>query len=67
MVDKENCRRLEPRSVKSIEEGIEFATKCYDVMGRYAKNATQTVLKVVDPNRLSHAQDVDRVVRLIKK
>lgn len=67
MVDKENCRRLEPRSVKSIEEGIEFATKCYDVMGRYAKNATQTVFKVVDPNRLSHAQDVDRVVRLIKK
>lgn len=67
MVDMENCKKLEPKSVQSIEEGIEFAIQNYEVMGRFAKSATQTVLKVVDPDRLSHAQDVDRIVRLIKK
>lgn len=67
MVDMENCKKLEPRSVKSIEEGIDFAIRFYDAMGRYAQNATQTVLKVVDSGRLSHAQDVDRIVHQIKK
>ena len=67
MVDMENCKELEPMSVKSIEEGIDFAIRFYDAMGSYAKNATQTVLKVVDPDRFSHAQDVDTVVRQINK
>lgn len=67
MVDNQNCVRIEAHSVKSIEEKIKFALNNYDLMGDYAKNATQTVIKVVDSNRLSHAQDVDRIVRQIQK
>lgn len=67
MVDMDNCKKLEPRSVKSIEEGIVFATRFYDAMGHYAQNATKTVLKVIDPNRPTHAQDVDRIVHQIKQ
>lgn len=66
MIDGLNCKRITERSVKSIEEGLDFAMRSYETMGEYAKNATQTVLKVVDPNRLSHAQDVDRIVKSIK-
>ena len=63
MVDNYNCKKLEPKSVKSIEDGISFAINNYSNMGHFARNATQTVLEVVNPSRLSHAQDVDRVVR----
>ncbi len=65
MVDGFNCKELEPRSVKSIEDGIIFAINNYGIMGGFARNATQTVLKVVDPTRLSHAQDVDKVARQV--
>ena len=66
MVDKFNCLKITERSVKSIEDGILFAINNYELMGTYANNATQTVLKVIDPKRLSHAQDVDRVIRHVK-
>lgn len=62
MVDGQNCKRIEPMSVQSIEDGIEYAIHNYRTMGEYAKNATNTVMRVVDSKRLSHAQDVDRVV-----
>lgn len=65
MVDNFNCKRLEERSVQSIEDGLRFAMSSYNEMGAFAKNATKTILKVVDPNRLSHAQDVDRVLHSI--
>lgn len=67
MVDNYNCKRLEERSVKSIEETLKYAMSNYEEMGVFANNATKTILQVVDPKRLSHAQDVDRIVRTINK
>jgi len=67
MVDGQNCKKIEPKSVESIEKGIEFAIQNYKKMGEYANNATQTVLQVVNPKRLSHAQDVNNAIRGIKK
>lgn len=67
MADQYNCKKLEERSVKSIEDGLKYAMSNYEEMGEYARNATKTILQVVDPKRLSHAQDVDRIVRTIKK
>lgn len=66
MVDNYNCKRLEERSVKSIEYGLKFAMSNYEAMGVCANNATKTILQVVDSRRLSHAQDVDRIVRTLK-
>lgn len=63
MEDGKNCRKIEPKSVESIEKGIIFAINNYTIMGDYAHNATQTVLQVVDPKRLTHAQDVDKAIR----
>lgn len=63
MVDKYNCVRIEPRSADSIKEAIKSALESYETMGDYARNATNTVLAVVDHNRLSHAQDVDKAIR----
>lgn len=67
MVDGHNCKRIMEHSVKSIEDGLCFAMNSYDTMGIYANNATQTVLQVINPQRLSHAQDVDKVIRSIDK
>ena len=67
MIDGKNCKRIMERSAVSIEEGLNFAMHSYDTMGEYAKNATQTVLKVIDPNRLSHAQDVDNAIRELNR
>lgn len=62
MKDGVNCKRIEACSAKSIEEGILFAINNYRMMIDYANNATQIVLKVFDPNRLSHAQDVNKAI-----
>lgn len=67
MVDGKNCVKIKERSAKSIEGKILFAIDNYEKMGEYAHNATKTVQEVLAPDRLSHAQDVDRVVRQIKK
>ena len=67
MVDGNNCVKIIERSSKSIEEKLQFAIDNYEMMGKYAINATQTIQKVVDPKRLSHAEDLDRVVRQINK
>lgn len=65
MKDGVNCKMIEARSSKSIEEALSYAMNHYNEMIGYAHQATKTVLKVIAPSRLSHAQDVDRVIRSI--
>lgn len=67
MKDRYNCVRIQERSVDSIVEALLYAIENYETMGEYAHNATDTVLKVLDPKRLSHAQDVDKSIRELNK
>lgn len=53
MRDNYNCKRIEPRSVDSIVEGLCFAMDSYQQLGKYAQNATQTVVRILQ--RKSHA------------
>lgn len=62
MKQKENCLKIETHSTASIVETISYALSHYNSMATLAMNATQTVLKVIDPKRLSHAQDVNLVI-----
>lgn len=63
MVDQFNCKEIIPRSVESIVEQVAFAFDHYEQMILYAKNGTNTVLKIVDPNRLTHAQHLVKMIR----
>lgn len=58
MKNKENCLRIEPRSVDSIADALIYAINNYDEMGVMAKNATELVATVVDHNRPSHARQL---------
>ena len=62
MVDGTNCKRIEERSVSSIKESLSYAINNYKEMGCLAKHATDTVSKVLDPCRPSHAQDVNNAI-----
>lgn len=65
MKDGVNCLAIEKQSVDSIVEKMTYAMEHYDEMIRYALAAKETVLKVVDSHRPTHAQDVDRLVKTI--
>lgn len=67
MVDGINCKRVETRSVDDLVNCISFALENYSVMVDYARNATKTVLPIIDSHRPSHAQDVDKAIKRIKK
>ncbi len=67
MKDRYNCYRIQERSVNSIIDALTFAMGNYDQMGIFAKQATETVLKVLDPNRPSHAQDINNSISVLKK
>ena len=63
MKDKYNCIEIEPKSEESIVEGLEYAMNNYEAMIRYAKNGFDTVSKIVDVNRLSHAGMLNEIIR----
>lgn len=63
MKDGWNCKEIKPKSVDSIVEGLEFAIKNYDKMAEFAKNGTNTVFKIVDSQRLTHAQHLDKIIK----
>lgn len=63
MKDKYNCIEIEPKSEESIVEGLEYAINNYEEMIRYAKNGFDTVSKIVDVNRLSHAEMLNEIIR----
>lgn len=63
MKDGLNCKEIKPRSVESIVDGLEFAINNYDKMIEFAKNGTETVLKIVDGKRLTHAQHLNKIIK----
>lgn len=58
MIDGENCKRIDAKSVESIVDALTYAMNNYEDMGRMAKNATEMVAKVVDHNRPTHARQL---------
>ena len=62
MKDKNNCLRLEPRSVDSIVEALTFSFNHYDEMGKLAMNGAKMVAKIVDRNRPSHACQLFNII-----
>lgn len=58
MKDGENCKALEPQSVKSIMDALTYAINNYGDMGRLAMNATEMVAKIVNHKRPSHARQL---------
>lgn len=58
-----NCLEIKPKSVDSIVDRLEFALNNYDKMIAYAKNGTQTVSKIVESKRLTHAQHLNAILK----
>lgn len=67
MKDGVNCLAIEKQSVKSIVEKLSYAMDHYDEMIQYAQNAKETVSKIVDSHRPTHAQDVNNAIRGLNK
>lgn len=63
MKDGFNCKRIEPRSVESIYNGLKFAMDNYGKMVEFAKNGFDTVFNIVDSKRLRHAQQLNQIIR----
>lgn len=54
MKDKENCIGIQPKSVESIQNALQYAFENYDEMGKLANNATELIKKIIAKDRLSH-------------
>src|SRR5690554_912213 len=63
MKDGYNCKRIEPKSVKSIVDVLEFAFCNYNKMIEYAKNGTDIVYNILDPERPSHAEHLNQILK----
>lgn len=62
MKDGYNCKKIKTKSVESIVDGLEFAINKYNKMVEYAKNGRETVLRIVDSKRLTHAQHLNKIL-----
>jgi len=62
MKDGFNCKEINPKSVESIVEGLEFAINNYHKMTEFAKNGTALVTKIVDGNRPTHAEHLNKLL-----
>ena len=62
MKDGENSKRIEPRSVDSIVDKLAFAMDNYLEMGKMAICASALVSKIVDRDRLTHAQHLNKLL-----
>ena len=63
MVDGYNCKRVIEKSVSDLVSCLCYALENYDVMAKLAHNATQTVLPIIDSRRLTHAEDLNKIVK----
>lgn len=62
MENQFNCLKIEPKSVTSIVNAIEYAFENYSDMQNYAKNGMETVKSIVDSSRLSHANHLNSIL-----
>lgn len=63
MKDNYNCKSIEPKSIDSTVEGLKFALDNYDKMIMFAKNGTKTVAEVVDASKMTHAQNLHKILQ----
>lgn len=63
MRDGENCKRIEPRSADSIVQVVSWAMDHYDEMVQMAGNGSGLVARIVDRNRLTHAQHLNNILK----
>lgn len=62
MEDGFNCLKIEPKSVSSIVNALEYSFENYPDMQNHAKNGMETVRLIVDSSRLSHASHLSSVL-----
>jgi len=63
MKEKYNALRLEPKSTESIVENLIYAMNNYGEMGELAKNGTIKAGEIIDPNRLSHPEQLNKLLK----
>ncbi len=62
MKDGYNCLEIIPKSVNSLKTALIYAMNYYSFMGQLAKNGTITVSGILNSKRLTHAQDLNKVL-----
>jgi glycosyltransferase involved in cell wall biosynthesis len=62
MKDEFNCIEINPKSVFSIVNKIEFAINNYSKMVEYAKNGLDTVKDIISSKRPSHAKQLNQIL-----
>jgi glycosyltransferase involved in cell wall biosynthesis len=65
MKDGFNCKRIEPKSIESIVDGLEYAFSNYTEMIELARNGRNTVAKIVDSKRLTHVECLNQIINEI--
>lgn len=63
MINDTNCIEISPKSSKSIEHAIQRVLLNYGDMARLVSNAIDTVKIIVDKERLSHAAELNSVLK----
>ncbi len=61
-----NCIEITPRSIDSIANALRFGLTNYFKCGEFAKNATETVIRVLSGDKLSHAECLNRHLKSIR-
>lgn len=63
MKDKENCRQIEAKSVESIVAVLKEMMDTYSACRTMVSNGSELMRRILSPDRLSHAQSVDYILR----
>ena len=63
MEDGLNCKEIQPKSVDSLVEGLEFAMNNQEKMIQFAKKGLTLVANIVDSKRMTHAQHLNKIIK----
>lgn len=62
MIENQNCFRIEPKSIVSIQNQIRFVINNYDDVDRITRNARELVAEIISLDRLSHAEQLNGII-----
>lgn len=65
MLAGHNCLEIRPKSVESIVDTVEYAINNYSELAECAKNASGTVVLIIDSDRLSHAAHLTSILNIL--
>lgn len=63
MQDRINCIEITPKSIESMYEALKLMMDDYTMLEPLAKNATETVFKILKERTLSHAADLNNLIK----